>query len=81
MKTNIFISLIFLSFIGCSKKEMTPIQKKVEIKKVNSEQADIKKVKEQMIEEEMVEEQINVATNEFVPEHIRRSSIEVVKHY
>jgi PBP1b-binding outer membrane lipoprotein LpoB len=60
MKKNIFMTLVLLSFVGCSEKEPTPKSPKtdkVEIRMTNNDSV------------------------EFIPEHIKRSRIEVVKHY
>ena len=66
MKKNIVMVLAILVFIGCSDKEPIPKEpapQKVEIKVSSSNQT----------------VQTQAVVEEFIPEHIRRSTIEVVE--
>ena len=82
MKKNILITLMLLSFVGCSEKEVTP---KVSVKEA-VENEPIKPVENEPIKPVAMDINKSIVipiteTVEFIPEHIKRSSIEVVKHY
>jgi len=68
MKKNILMTLVLLTYLGCSEKEPTP---KAPLK----EGVDVNKT---VLE---TTPKTTVLSPDFVPEHIRRSHIEVVKHY
>lgn len=69
MKKNIFMMVVVLLFVACS-------EKKVEPKAPASEKIDIRTSKA----DKSVPVEKNVPAD-FVPEHIRKSKIEVVKRY
>lgn len=85
MKKNILMASVLLLFMGCSDKEPTPkapTKDKVEIRTSSTESSKDKV-------EPKVESKVEIHTSsaegsipkEFVPEHVRRSSIEVVERY
>lgn len=92
MKKNSLLILGFLLLSACSQNEPNPTVQSNNIK--SDVQVDVKKeVKENLNEEvkksvkEEVKKSVVVQTlpmeaeNEFIPEHIKRSHIEVVEHH
>jgi len=71
MKKNILMTLVLLTYLGCSEKEPTP---KAPLK----ENVDVNKT--------VLETTTRTTSNatlspDFIPEHIKHSHIEVVEHY
>ena len=69
MKKYIFITLVLFSFSSCSQKTPTA--------KVSVKESSDKNITKEIV----VNEPQNIVSTDFIPEHIRRSRIEVVKHY
>lgn len=68
MKKNMVMALVLMVFLGCSEKKSTPMHKK----HLDLAQKETKSG-EAVAEKPMVEE--------FIPDHVRKSKIEVVKRY
>jgi hypothetical protein len=82
MNKILLVAISLILIIACSDKQEeieTPIKKNIEIKKV----PDLNKTKEvnATIKREVEGVNMMVIPTEFIPEHVRNSTIETVKHY
>ncbi len=83
MKKNSLLILGFLLLSACSQNEPKPtvqVAVKKEVKE-NLNQEVKTSVKEEVKKSVVVQTLPMEAENEFIPEHIKRSHIEVVEHY
>lgn len=82
MNKILLVAISLILIVACSDKQeeiKAPIKKVPEVKKI----PDINKTKElnATIKEEVTEVNMMVLPTEFIPEHVRNSTIETVKHY
>ena len=84
MYKNILIILGVLALAACSQNKPEPeVKKKIESEVKTEVTPKVKKEIKAVVKKD-VKELVKVEVEdpiEFIPEHIRRSSIEVVKHY
>ena len=78
MNKIVLASFIFLVVIGCSDKQEELKPKKIEPKKVENNET---KIDTKKVDINTTKKNIMVIKEEFIPEHIRNSHIEVVEHY
>jgi len=96
MNKIVLTSFIFLVVIGCSnkQKELKPKkvennETKIEPTKIENNETKIKSIEiknneikiEPIVEIDTTKKNMMVIQEEFIPEHIRNSHIEVVEHY